>query len=101
GGIDAIGSREVESVEGLELREACLADALAHGGVVTRGLLDGEALVQVVLDGPALLAGLPAERLEAAREARHLEALALRAHEIGDDGAPAHSAPPRSTSYAA
>ena len=66
GGVDAVGSCEIEGVDGLELGEACLTDPLSHGGIVTGGLLDGEALVQVVLGGPPLLAGLPGERLEAA-----------------------------------
>jgi hypothetical protein len=44
-GVNALGEGEIECVEGLELGEAGITQTMADGGVVARGLLDGETLV--------------------------------------------------------
>src|SRR5882724_4871800 len=99
-GVHALGGVEVEGVERLELGEARLAQALAHGRLGAGGDFDGEDLVQVLLVRPVLLAGLAGEALVGAEQARHLERARLALDDLGDDDA-AHREPPRSASKSA
>ena len=99
-GVDgAVGGDEVEAVERLHLREACLAQAMAHGGVAARDNLRRERVVQILFVAPVLLARLARESFEDAGEAGHLEHARLGDDQILGDGGAAHVSPrPRSAS---
>src|SRR4029077_8959528 len=99
--VDAVGCLEVEAVERLGLGEARVPEPAAHGRVGSRRLLCGEHLVQVVLVGPLLFTRLPAESLEAATEARHLEAARLSLEQVGHHHLAAHAAPRSNSSKSA
>ena len=73
-----------------DLREARVAQALAHRRVAAGRDLDGEDLVQVILERPLLLARLACERLELASSAGHLELPRLLTDEVGDDDVATH-----------
>lgn len=88
------GGLEVEAVERLDFWESRLAQALANHGLVPRGVLGRQHLVQVVLKGPVLLARLTRQGLEAAHEPGHLERARLRDNQIARDGGAAHCTPP-------
>ena len=94
GAVEPLGGRDVEGVEGLELREAGGLQAQADPGGGAGGDFGCERLVEVLLHRPALLTGLARERLEAARETRHLQGPRVRAHELGGDGGAAHGSAP-------
>ena len=93
---DAVGRREVKGVEGLHLGEARLAKPLTDHGLVPRGLLRREHLVQVILVWPVRVARLASEGFEGARHARQLQRPRLRDDEIAGEGGGAHATPPRS-----
>jgi hypothetical protein len=70
GRADALGGREVEAVEGLDLGKARLAQPLTDHGLVARGLLRGQDLVEIILVWPMRIARLTRQGFERARDAR-------------------------------
>ncbi len=99
--VDALGDGKVEGVEGLRLWEPGVSDALAHRRLGARLHLDGEDLVQEVLEGPPLLTRLTSQRLIRTQQARHLERPRVGLDHLGDDDLSAHRPPPSSASKSA
>ena len=61
---DALDRREIKRVEGLHLGKARLAQPLADDGLMARGQLRAEDLVQIVFVRPVRVAGLPRRALK-------------------------------------
>ena len=83
-------------VEGLHLGKARLAQPLADDGLVARGLLGGEHLVEIILVRPMRIARLTRQGFKGARDAGQFQRARLRDDEIAGEGGGAHAAPPRS-----
>ena len=66
--VDAVCSGEVERIECLHLRKACLAEPLADHRLVPRRLLGGEDLMEIILMGPMRIACLTSEGLKGTRD---------------------------------
>jgi len=95
-GAHAIGGREVERVERLDLGEARLTEPLADYGLVARRLLGGQHLMEIVFVRPMRIARLASERFKGPRDAGQFQRPRLRDDEITAEGGGAHAAPPRS-----
>lgn len=90
-GADALGGREIEAVEGLDLGKARLAEPLANHGLVSRRLLGAEDFVQVVLVRPVRVARLPRQAFKHTGDARQLQRTGLGDDEITGEGGGRHA----------
>jgi hypothetical protein len=88
---DAIGGRKVEGVERLHLGEARFAKALADHGLMPRGELRAEHLLEIVLMRPVRVARLAGEPFKAPGHAWQLERPGVGDHEIARQGRGAHA----------
>src|SRR5437867_3006555 len=89
---DALDCREIKRVERFYLWEARLAQPLADDGLMPRGDLRVEDLVQIVFMRPVGIAGLARRALKDARDTRELEYARVGDDEIAGDGGIAHTA---------
>ncbi len=92
--VDAVGGGEIKCVEGLHFGEARLAQALADHGLVPRGVLGTEDLVQIVFVRPMGVARLTGEAVKRPCHTRQLQCARLRDDQIVGDGGHAHAVAP-------
>ena len=84
------------AIEGLHLGKARLAQPLPDDGLVPRGLLGGEDLMEIILMGPVGIARLTCQRFKGARDPWQFQRPRLRDDQIAGEGRRAHAAPPKS-----